>query len=197
MPLPALESRVKLLRLARLAIECALSSRKLEPVVCEGELSERRGVFVTLTRRERLRGCIGQVEAVEPLGQAVVHSAIAAATEDPRFPRVSLQELPEIEIELSVLSPLRPVRPEEIIIGRHGLMVTRSYRRGLLLPQVAEERSWTVERFLEETCGKAGLDRHAWKLPGTMIEGFEAGVFGEREVNALLSQPASGFVPGA
>lgn len=194
MPLPAPESRAKLLRLARQAIECALGSGRLGPLVCEGELGERRGVFVTLTRGERLRGCIGQVEPVEPLAQAVVHAAIGAATEDPRFPRVILEELPKIDIELSVLSLLRPLRPEEIIVGRHGLMVTRSYRRGLLLPQVAGERIWTVERFLEETCKKAGLDRNAWKLPGTIIEGFEAGVFGEREADGSLSQPASNLL---
>ncbi|HEV2385790.1 MAG TPA: AmmeMemoRadiSam system protein A [Candidatus Acidoferrales bacterium] len=188
MPLPALESRAKLLRVARQSIESALGGGSLPPVICEGELAERRGVFVTLTFRNRLRGCVGQVEPIEPLGHAVAHSAIAAATEDTRFARVLLHELPEIEIELSVLSLLQPIRPEEIVVGIHGLMVTRGYRRGLLLPQVGGERSWTTERFLEETCAKAGLDRKAWKAAGTLIEGFEAGVFSEREVNAALQQ---------
>jgi AmmeMemoRadiSam system protein A len=177
-----------LLRLARQAIECALTGRQMERVPCEGELAEQRGVFVTLTKRGNLRGCIGQVEANQPVAMAVVHCAIEAATGDPRFQPVTLEELAEIEIELSLLSPRRVARPEEIEIRRHGLLVTRGHRRGLLLPQVALEHGWGVERFLEETCRKAGLERDAWKQPGTTIEVFTADAWSESELHATLEQ---------
>jgi AmmeMemoRadiSam system protein A len=175
------ESRVLLLRLARQAIESALGNRPFEILPAIPGLSEPRGAFVTLMRYGRLRGCIGQVEPVDPLPRVVTQCAVSAATRDPRFPPVVAEEISHLEIELSVLSRPHPVRYEEIQIGRHGLIATQSYRSGLLLPQVAEEQNWPVERFLEETCLKAGLDPYAWKQPETRIEAFTAEVFGERD----------------
>jgi AmmeMemoRadiSam system protein A len=188
----ALESRSLLLRLARTAIESALLQRPLDPVSPEGELAARRGVFVTLTHHRLLRGCIGQIEPVDPLAHAVVHCAVAAATEDPRFPPVLVDEMQELEIELSLLTPPRAVRPPEIEIGIHGLLISRGNQRGLLLPQVADEKNWPVERFLEETCLKAGLEAGAWRDADTRIEAFSADVFSERDVNAALHRGATG-----
>lgn len=111
----------------------------------------------------------------------VAHCAKAAALEDPRFSPLSPQELVEIEIEISVLSPIEPIAPDQIESGKHGLVVTRGSIRGVLLPQVAAEFQWTAERFLEETCVKAGLERDAWKDAATQIEAFTAEVFSESE----------------
>jgi AmmeMemoRadiSam system protein A len=188
----ALEARSQLLRLARMAIESALLRRSLDPVTPEGELAAKRGVFVTLTHHRLLRGCIGQIEPVDPLAHAVVYCAVAAATEDPRFPPVIVEELQDIEIELSLLTPPCAVRPPEIEIGVHGLLISRGKQRGLLLPQVADEKNWPVERFLEETCLKAGLDAAAWRDPETRIEAFSADIFSERDVNAALHRGAAG-----
>jgi AmmeMemoRadiSam system protein A len=184
----ARESRVVLLRLARQAIESAVQSRPFDFLPALPELSEPRGAFVTLMRNGRLRGCVGQVEPVDPLARVVVQCAVSAATEDPRFAPVVANEVPELEIELSLLSRPRPVRFEEIEIGRHGLIATHMGKSGLLLPQVADEHNWPVERFLEETCLKAGLDAYAWKSPETRIEAFTADVFSERDFQPAVSQ---------
>lgn len=192
MPPLALETRSLLLRLARTAIESALLRRPAEPVKAEGELAAKRGVFVTLTHRNLLRGCIGQVEPTDPLPSAVAYCAVAAATEDPRFPPLQIDEMQELEIELSLLTPPRAIRPPEIEIGLHGLLITSGRQRGLLLPQVADEKNWPVERFLEETCLKAGLDAAAWRDAGTRIEAFSADVFSERDVNAALRRGTAG-----
>jgi AmmeMemoRadiSam system protein A len=144
-----------------------------------GPLARHAGAFVTLHSRGDLRGCIGHVEANEPLGRVVVRCAIAAGTSDPRFPPVTPGELSEIHLELSILGPLEEVaRLEEIEIGRHGLVVELGWSRGLLLPQVATDWKWDQEAFVVETCRKAGLPRDAWKT-GAKIWRFEAEVFGE------------------
>jgi AmmeMemoRadiSam system protein A len=120
--------------------------------------------FVTLMRRGELRGCIGYVEPIKPLAEAVAHCAAAAASADPRFPPVTPSELPHLRVEVSILSPLRPVvDPLEIQVGIHGLSVSHSGRHGLLLPQVATEFGWDRETFLRQTCLKAGLPGDAWK----------------------------------
>src|SRR5258706_11293969 len=144
-----------------------------------GPLGRHAGAFVTLHSRGDLRGCIGHVEANEPLGRVVVRCAIAAGTSDPRFPPVTPGELSEIHLELSILGPLEEVaRLEEIEIGRHGLVGELGWSRGLLLPQVATHWNWDQEAFVVETCRKAGLPRDAWKT-GAKIWRFEAEVFGE------------------
>jgi len=133
---------------------------------------------VTLTKNGRLRGCIGYTEAVAPLFKVVQECAVAAATEDPRFPPVSPEELPSLRVEISVLTPLFPIRPEEVVIGTHGLMVAQEGMRGLLLPQVPVEWGWDRERFLDQVCVKAGLPSSAWRH-GATLRAFTAEVFGE------------------
>jgi len=139
------------------------------------------GAFVSLHRRARLRGCVGQIGSKQPLVYVVAYCAKAAALEDPRFEPVRVDEIAEIEIELSILSPLAQIGPEEIEVGRHGLVVSRGAQRGVLLPQVATQFRWTAARFLEETCMKAGFERDAWSQPGTRLEAFTAEVFAEAE----------------
>jgi AmmeMemoRadiSam system protein A len=174
------DDRRALLGIARRAvIEAVEKGRLLQVGPLPGALADPSGVFVTLRRRARLRGCIGQVEAIEAIGQAVARCSMAAALDDPRFDPVRPDELIEIEIEISAISRLERVSVEAIEVGRHGLMVTRGYQRGLLLPQVALEFRWTRERFLEETCVKGGMERQAWKEPAARIEAFTAEVFSE------------------
>ena len=141
--------------------------------------AEPRGAFVTLTKNGSLRGCIGYIEAVMPLAQAVRQCAVYAATEDPRFPRVAAREVKDLKIEISVLTPARRIDdPKLVEVGKHGLIMSRDGRRGLLLPQVASEYHWGREEFLSQTCLKAGLPADAWKK-GATIEVFEAIVFRE------------------
>jgi len=168
-----------LLRRARQALEDAvLHGRLTEIPVPPGPQSERCGAFVTLHKGERLRGCIGYVEAHKPLLTTVRECAMAAALHDPRFEPVSAKELSALRLEISVLSPLEDIAPEQIEVGRHGLLVSRGGQRGLLLPQVAVEWEWDGERFLAETCLKAGLPPDAWRH-GARIQAFTAQVFKE------------------
>lgn len=184
-----------LLEVARRAVTVAAERREfLEVLPEEPSLTQCGGAFVTLLHRGRLRGCIGQITPRQSLVRSVVFSARAAALEDPRFPPVRPDELAELEIELSVLSLLEEIAPERIEAGKHGLMVSRGAQRGLLLPQVATQFRWTAERFLAETCVKAGFERDAWKDPGTRIHAFTAEVFSEsgfgRENGARLAPQA-------
>jgi AmmeMemoRadiSam system protein A len=171
--------RRHLLEVARQAVRVAAEAgRHYEPVDSPERLREKRAVFVSLHKRGELRGCIGSTAARLPLDQAVADAAYSAAMQDPRFDPVTAGEVPLIDVEISVLSPFVEIRPEEIVVGRHGLMVSGDFARGLLLPQVAEQRHWSIERFLEETCRKAGLPADAWKH-GAKIQAFSAEVFGE------------------
>ncbi len=171
-----------LLELARRALDVAAERRDfLETLPQDPELGESIGAFVTLRKRGRLRGCIGQIGSGGSLIEVVAHCARSAALEDPRFEPVRAEEVREIEIELSVLSPLEEIAPERIEVGKHGLIVSLGPRRGVLLPQVATECRWDAGRFLEETCLKAGLERQAWRLPETRIHGFTADVFAESD----------------
>jgi AmmeMemoRadiSam system protein A len=180
MPLSAAEQRL-LLHIARDSIVAGLERRALEvPPDLPPALREPRGVFVTLHRHGRLRGCIGYLEAVRPLAQAVAEMAQAAAFQDPRFAPLTAPELPEVELEISVLTPMRRIQDiQEIEVGRHGLYIERGPCRGLLLPQVATECRWDRLTFLEQTCCKAGLPPSAWKDPETRIYVFDAEVFAE------------------
>jgi AmmeMemoRadiSam system protein A len=148
--------------------------------VCDGELSGRRGgAFVTLHKGDQLRGCIGHIEMDEPLVDVVRRCAVAACSADPRFPAIVASELPQLAVELSLLGPLEPIGGlDEIEIARHGLVVERGHRRGLLHPQVATEWKWDRQQFVEHTCRKAGLSPDDWKH-GTKMWRFEAEVFGE------------------
>jgi AmmeMemoRadiSam system protein A len=182
MPSLSETERCALLELARKAIAAAVSLQKLAGDVPQGGIfAGRRGLFVTLHIRGRLRGCIGVIEPYEPLGESVARCAASAAMNDPRFSPLRSEELPELQIEISVLSELEPILPENIEIGQHGLLISQGSKRGLLLPQVAVEHKLGRERFLEETCRKAGLNNDAWKEPETQILGFTCEVFSEKE----------------
>ncbi len=173
------------LQLARTAVVEAVSHRKLPDVFPrEGIFAERRGVFVTLHVRKRLKGCIGVIEANEPLGEAIVRCAAGAAVEDPRFAPIKTEQLGELSIEISLLSPLEPIDPESIEIGLHGLFLRLHAQRGLLLPQVAIEHRLTRQQFLEETCRKAGLRRESWRDPEARLFGFTCEVFSESSHHA-------------
>jgi AmmeMemoRadiSam system protein A len=169
-----------LLRLAREALAQSVRQHRLAPVEePPGALREKCGAFVTLHKAGRLRGCIGYVEALKPLYQTVRECALSAALHDPRFDPVTARELPLLLVEISVLSPLVDITAEQIVVGQHGLLVSEGRSRGLLLPQVAVEWGWDRERFLEETCLKAGLEPDAWRR-GARIQAFTAQVFSER-----------------
>jgi len=148
-------------------------------------LQEKRGVFVTLKKRGQLRGCIGYIQAYKPLGQAVKEMALAAAFEDPRFVPLKRDELQELSIEISVLSPLKRIEhPEEIEVGKHGLYIMLGHHSGLLLPQVATEYGWDSLTFLKETCYKAGLPYDAWKDEHAAIFTFSAEIIEEPQENS-------------
>lgn len=173
------EEREELLGIARGAIEGYVRDRTVPEVRgLSGRLAEAGAAFVTLKRKGRLRGCIGFTEARAPLFKVVQECAVAAATEDPRFPPVTPGELSSIALEISVLTPPVPVSAGEVEVGRHGLVVSHQGRRGLLLPQVPVEQGWDRETFLDHTCMKAGLPPDAWRR-GAALRAFTAEVFGE------------------
>lgn len=176
------EQREYLLELAHRSVAAAASGETLRvPATSDPTLLRPAGAFVTLHEESsRLRGCIGHIIASRPLIEAVVEMARSAATRDPRFSPVRPGEVPGLLVDISVLSPIVDVHDvEEIEVGRDGLIVEQGMRQGLLLPQVATRYNWSRERFLEETCVKAGLPRSAWLEPGTRIRRFSAEVFGD------------------
>ena len=175
------KEREELLKLARQAVETQICEGKVvEATSDDPVLLADRGAFVTLTVNGRLRGCIGYTSPVEPLCTTVRDVAIKAAVSDPRFPAVSEQELPQLHYEISVLSPLRRVKDiSEIEVGKHGLLIVKDRRAGLLLPQVPSEYGWDRITFLQQTCRKAGLPPDAWQDEQTDIFKFTAFVFGE------------------
>ena len=172
-----------LLRLARASLEAWSGGERL-PAPPGGPLAAvRRGVFVTLTTRGELRGCVGRIADELPVAEAVRRMTVAAAQDDPRFPPVPADEVARVHIEISVLSrPERvpaPVDPARVVIGRDGVIVRQGRCAGLLLPQVAAERAWKPAAFLAATCEKAGLAADAWRDPRTEVSLFQADVFGE------------------
>jgi AmmeMemoRadiSam system protein A len=174
-------NKKELLSLARRAIEeYVLRGKKIEAPT-KKEFQEMRGAFVTLTINNKLRGCIGYVIPIQPLAKTIIDCAIAAAVDDPRFPPLKPKEVSQIQIEISLLSSLKKIKNiDEIEVGKHGIMITNGFNRGLLLPQVAVEYKWDKISFLEQTCIKAGLDKNAWKNPETVIEIFTADIFSEQ-----------------
>ena len=178
------EDRRFLLELARTAITAGLGDRPLpSPMPDSAFLLETRGAFVTLKINDVLRGCIGHVIDVAPLWRAVRDIAVAAAFDDPRFPPLTSDELQQVGIEISVLTPLRRSSAEEVVVGRHGVLIENGAARGLLLPQVATEYGWDRETFLDHTCRKAGLEPGCWRRPETTISTFSAEVFAEKRLN--------------
>jgi len=181
----------RLLDLARKALEEVVRlGRMSEPAEPAGALQTPCGAFVTLYKGRRLRGCIGLVEARRPLYATVRECARAAALDDPRFDPVAPAELLSLRLEISILSPLVDIAPQDVEVGRHGLLISRGAQRGLLLPQVAVEWNWEREQFLEETCLKAGLPADAWQH-GARIQAFTAQVLQEPSKRAHPSPPAS------
>jgi AmmeMemoRadiSam system protein A len=172
--------KLLLLQIARSALTLGVASKPpLRDFPSEEFLQQPAGAFVTLHRRGRLRGCVGQLPGRDSLAAVVAHCARAAALDDSRFEPVTSTELSEIDIEVSLLSALQDVTLEAIEPGKHGLLVSRGTQRGVLLPQVASQFQWGAQRFLEETCVKAGLQRDAWKDPATRVQAFTAEVFSE------------------
>jgi AmmeMemoRadiSam system protein A len=174
------EERSILLQLAHQSILSALEHREISLDPPSPRFSEPRGAFTTIYLQGGLRGCVGYVLPVFSLYRTVAETARAAAFEDTRFSPVTLAEAPALEVSLSILSPLKAIKPEEIEIGVHGLVVAQGGRRGLLLPQVPVEHHWDRITFIEQTCHKAGLPRDAWQN-GATLEVFSAEVFGDRE----------------
>ena len=178
--------RKMLLQIAHEAIIALVEGRSISFPVPSSRLAEPRGVFTTIYSHQKLRGCVGFPVATLPLFKAVAETARAAASEDPRFAPVSLPEARSLRISISVLSPLTPIAPSEVEIGRHGLVISQGSRRGLLLPQVPVEHGWDPNTFLEQTCLKAGLPPNAWRT-GARIEGFTAEVFGDDDVETVCA----------
>ncbi len=177
------EQRQKLLTIARGAIEHYLKTgKKMEVSETDPALIQERGAFVTLREHNELRGCIGSLTGEQPLYLTIRDMAVEAATGDPRFPPVNLPELKDIEIEISVLSPLKKVdSPDEIHLGTHGVLVRKGFKSGVFLPQVASETGWSKEEFLSNLCAhKAGLAPLAWKDKNTDMYIFTAEAFSEQ-----------------
>ena len=175
------QERKALLRLAHDAIESALDGREIPLDPPSPHLAEARGAFTTIYSQRQLRGCVGYVFPIESLYRTVADTARAAAFEDTRFRPVTREEAPQVRISLSILSPLEEIQPDQVEVGRHGLVISLHGHRGLLLPQVPVEYRWTPITFLEQTCRKAGLPTDAWKT-GARVEAFTAEVFGDSDL---------------
>jgi AmmeMemoRadiSam system protein A len=178
-----------LLQIARNAVQAHLNGQRPPlPDAPPVALMQSSGVFVSLHQNGDLRGCIGSILATNSLYQSTADCAVAAAVGDPRFLPLRPSELPTIEFEISVLSPLDYVHDvKNIEVGRHGLLITKKSARGLLLPQVATDHNWSRERFLEETCKKAGLRSDDWKEDAT-IQCFTALVFSDQQFHFTATQ---------
>jgi AmmeMemoRadiSam system protein A len=181
------EAKATLLKLARSTLKQHFK-READPVDTSlAELQRNRGAFVSLHKKGALRGCIGVFSGKGPLHATVSSMALSAAFEDPRFPPLTAKELDDVEIEISVLSPLKRIESvEEIEVGKHGIYLVKGFNRGVLLPQVATEYGWDRKTFLDQTCLKAGLPGDCWR-EGAEIYTFTAEVFGEEEKHSLSS----------
>lgn len=170
-----------LLAIARTAIESHVSNNK----VCvipreERRLNYKRGCFVTIKQDGVLRGCIGNFQSELPLFKEVAEMAVASSSNDPRFYPLTIGDLDTITLQISVLSSLEKISNiEEIVVGKHGIYLEKNHYRGVLLPQVATENNWDRNKFLDQTCIKAGLSTRAWQEPDTDIYIFSAEVFSE------------------
>ena len=173
------QDRAELHKIARTVIEQRSRGQSIPHFSPSSDkLKEGSGAFVCVYKKGMLRGCIGSLEGDAPLYRTVEEMAQAAAFRDPRFRPVTPDELPYLNLEISVLTPLQKIRdPEEIEVGRHGIFIRKGYLSGLLLPQVATERDWDRMTFLRETCRKAGLPMDAWKEKDAEIYVFSADVF--------------------
>ena len=179
-PALSLDQQEELLTLARSTITEYLKTDHLSEYWSEDPILTRRsGVFVTLKQQGQLRGCTGNLRSNLPLIRAVQEMAVSAATSDPRFPQLTLEELEQVSIEISILSPLKRITEfEQIEVGTHGLVIIHAGQRGVLLPQVPVEQGWDREVFLENLCLKAGLPPDCWTEKPTLYT-FTALVFDE------------------
>jgi AmmeMemoRadiSam system protein A len=175
------KDKKELLRIARDSIAASLTGGAISTTPrLSQSLQQACGAFVTLHLHGELRGCIGYIEARMPLWETVQDAAEKAALEDPRFAPLTFSEFQDVQIEISILSPLTAVRDvNEIVVGTHGLVVDAGYARGLLLPQVATEWGWGRAQFLSQTCRKAGLAPDAWKSEKVTLYSFTSAVFSE------------------
>lgn len=174
-----LEMQRQLLARARDALEARVRRTPMPDTSSRGGLQPKHGAFVTIFYRGELRGCLGRISSDLSLPELIGHLAQEVADSDPRFDPVRLGELPDISLEVSVLTPEREIASvDEIEIGRHGLIVEQGSRRGLLLPQVPRQHGWNRETFVAQACLKAGLPVDAWRR-GAYLFVFEAQVFGE------------------
>jgi MEMO1 family protein len=174
------QEHATLLEIARKSIESYVNNTPLPSFdITDGKLKDMGAAFVTINKNHQLRGCIGYTEAIMPLYQTVSTCAIKAAAEDPRFPKLTKTEYDDIELEISVLTPLKKIDDVSVIeVDKHGLLLQKGNRRGLLLPQVATDYGWDRETFLDQTCRKAGMSIGCWK-DNCEIYIFTAEVFGE------------------
>ena len=176
--------RAALLGLARAAVRARLGAGLAPAPPGAGPLAEPRGAFVTLRSRGELRGCIGTFAPRGSLAETVVRMAVAAATEDPRFPPLRPEELDGLDVHVTVLEPRRPLRDvSELAVGRDGVVVRLGWHRGALLPRVAVEEGWDAETLLRRTCLKAGLPPDAWRDPEATVELFAAEEIGPERLD--------------
>lgn len=176
----------QLIKLAKDAVKSFLEQKPFDiPDKIAQKYSKKKGVFVSIKKSKNLRGCIGYIEPEHPLWWAIVNAAKGAAFEDPRFPPISSNELPQVKFEISVLTEPKLMkckpeeRPKHIKIGKHGLIAQREHYRGILLPQVFTEMKVDPKSALNMTCEKAGLPSRAWEEPDTHIYIFECQIFKE------------------
>ncbi|MBT9557530.1 MAG: AmmeMemoRadiSam system protein A [Myxococcales bacterium] len=178
--------KVRLLEVAREALNAHVR-RGVRLQVTDGDtrLKERQGIFATLLLGDRVRGCIGVPDPRDSLLKSVIEVVSLAATDDPREAPLRLDEVGRVDIELSVLGPMRTTRPEDVEVGRHGLFIQRDGAAGVLLPQVAAQAGWSRTEFLDQVCIRAGLPPDAWRQSGARIEVFTADVFSETSLRRV------------
>jgi AmmeMemoRadiSam system protein A len=184
------EQQVRLLQLARRVLAGYFnqenSTENYLKDFSDEIFKEKCGAFVTIHINRGLRGCIGNIKGVKNIPETVMEMSLASAFRDPRFPPLSREEFENIDLEISIMTPIEEVSDiSDLVIGRDGLIISNGLRTGLLLPQVATEQNWDLDTFLEHTCYKAGLPGDAWKWKDTKIEKFSAQVFGEIELGLL------------
>ncbi|MBN1518859.1 MAG: AmmeMemoRadiSam system protein A [Spirochaetales bacterium] len=175
------EDRAGLLATAREAIRARLGHRKPAWPALSPAAAQPCGAFVTLHKHGNLRGCIGRMVSSEPLYQVVRDMAVAAAFDDPRFPPLDASEEPELDLEISALSPMESCKPDDVQPGVHGVHLSLGWNSGVFLPQVAPEQGWDRDQLLHHLCLKAGLPPGSHRDPGAELKRFTAVVFGERD----------------
>jgi len=176
-----------LLTVAKETIRATIDEEDIPEFDFEDEIfNEQRGAFVTIHKSGNLRGCIGYIQGIKPMIDTIKDMSLSAAFKDPRFPVLRKEEFDDLNIEISILTPLTTVSDiEEIEVGEHGLIIKQGFRQGLLLPQVAVDNNWDREEFLRHTCMKAGLPTDAWQDSSTEIKKFSAQIF-DADVGEIL-----------